>query len=119
MKTCKSPKCSYNVFSKGYCKYHWNIEYGKPIKKISDKQKEIIDEYKIVRDAYMKKNIVCEANFIGCTGLATQCHHKIPKHSKKTWLDDSEFMAVCFNCHDYIHVHDEEARKLGYLKSKL
>ena len=114
MKTCKSPKCSYNVFSKGYCKYHWNIEYGKPIKKISDKQKEVISEYKIVRDAYMKKNVVCEANLSDCTGLSTEIHHVMGKNSKELWLDDNFFMAVCANCHRNIEEGGAWVYELGF-----
>jgi len=37
--------------------------------------------------------------------------YKIPQvSSKSTWL------AVCRNCHDWVHSHPKESRALGYLK---
>ena len=119
MKTCKSPKCSYNVFSKGYCKYHWNIEYGKPIKKISDKQSEILKEFKPKRDKYMKENPICEAQLEGCLNASTDLHHIAAKDSRELWLDEENFMALCRHCHNFCKLQPKEAMRLGLIKSRI
>lgn len=68
------------------------------------------------RRIFMEQYKTCQAKLSGCTYWATDLHHK--KTREFYLLDETIFMAVCRNCHDYIHKNDEEARKLGFLLSK-
>ena len=102
MKICKSENCQMKVFSKGFCKYHWQILYGKPIKKISDKHKKTISDYSIKRKKFLEANPICQAALQGCTKKATEIHHKKGKDNRELWIDETYFLAVCRSCHKQI-----------------
>ncbi len=109
----------YDKFSKGLCKGCWQIKHGKPIRKISVKHQQTINEYSVIRKEFLEKNPNCQARLKGCMIIASDIHHVIPKRSKETYLDVNNFKSVCRTCHNWIHENDLEARKLGLLKSKL
>lgn len=110
------------VFSKGLCQYCWKIKFGKPIKKVSDKQSTRNDEYKIVRDEFMLEHPICQANINNsntrCSKNSTDCHHMAGKVGG-LYLDKSNFLAVCRACHGYIELHPNEAKELGFSKNRL
>lgn len=89
------------------------------IKPVSDKQKVRLARYRVVRDEYMKKNAVCEAQIANvCTYKATDLHHKKSRIGDLLW-DVTYFSALCSNCHIWVHENDAEARELGFLLSRL
>ncbi|MDY3328181.1 HNH endonuclease signature motif containing protein [Riemerella anatipestifer] len=102
MKTCETPGCNYPVFSKRRCKKHWAIMYGKPIKKVSEKQRETLSKYKTVRAKYLEEHLWCEAKLEDCTKKATEIHHKKGKDNALLWTDTKYFMPICRNCHSKI-----------------
>ncbi|WP_277496592.1 HNH endonuclease signature motif containing protein [Elizabethkingia anophelis] len=115
-KICKSCETEKYLFGKGLCKPCYLRLNNKQINKISQKHKELLSEYTVIRKEFLINNPICSVNQISCTKIATDIHHIKPR---AFFLNDiSVFMSVCRNCHDWIHSNDLEARKLGYLKSK-
>lgn len=45
---------------------------------------------------------------------ATDVHHKAGRRGD-AYLDETTWLAVCRTCHDWIHAHPAEARKLGLI----
>lgn len=86
-----------------------------PVKKISDKSdKRKVQEaiYSDLRKVFLNQNPRCERNK---THEATEVHHKAGRNGNRL-NDISEFMAVCRDCHRYIHENPKEARAKGWLK---
>jgi len=84
----------------------------------SPKMKEDLKTYTILRKVFLESKPNCEAKINNiCLGPADQIHHKIGRGENllnvKTWL------AVCFDCHQWITLHPEEAIKLGLSESRL
>jgi len=84
------------------------------IKKKSEKQLLIDKVYKVKHKLFMIENPYCEAKLKGCTGIATEVHHKkgrgIHTNDVSTWC------SVCRECHHTIHhVSPELARELNLL----
>jgi hypothetical protein len=119
-KICQEDGCSYNVFGKGFCKYHQykradkklkTSKKPKRLKLISKKMEVKLAEYRLKRDSYMLKNPFCE--FTGCNKLSNDLHHKAGRGPN---LSNTEtFMAVCRRHHNWIHDNPKEARNLKYL----
>jgi hypothetical protein len=87
------------------------------IKKVSTKQQKLNAAYKVLRDAFMKKRKYCEARLEGCTGKATECHHKAGRG--EYLLDDTKYLALCHNCHVFITEHSQFAMERGFSESRL
>lgn len=81
------------------------------IPKFSKKRIKELAEYRIKRDKYMKDNLICE--FKGCKRLGNDLHHKAKRG--KNLCDETTFMSVCRNHHNWIHEHPIESKELGYL----
>jgi|SRR5690606_24479563 len=91
----------------------------KPVKPMSKTQRQRIAKYSLVRAEYLARNPVCEARvWKVCSGRATQVHH-LRGRIGKNLLDNGKFMAVCDQCHTWIHDNDAEARERGLLLSRL
>jgi hypothetical protein len=85
----------------------------KPIKKVSEKQKDRNFKYKRLREDYIKNNPICE--FEDCNKPVQEVHHKSGRIGKSMFQD---FMSVCSDHHFYIHNHPEESYLKGYLIKK-
>lgn len=61
-------------------------------------------------------NPLCQAKiYSGCTNMSTECHH-IKGRDGDLINDETNFLAVCHNCHHYIHnVNPRLAKERGYL----
>lgn len=129
MLCCLHPDCQNLPERNGYCPRH-NRELRKAetnalkvnkkyiIPKTSPKMKEDLKTYTILRKVFLESKPNCEAKIKDiCLGPADQIHHKIGRGENllnvKTWL------AVCFDCHQWITLHPEEAIKLGLSESRL
>lgn len=86
------------------------------IAKFSSKRKAENVLYLKKRRIFMEQNKKCQAKLSGCSYWASDLHHK--KTREFFLLDESVYMSVCRNCHDMIHLNDEESRKNGFLLSK-
>ena len=93
------------------------LKQSKPIKKISDKQLKKLSEYRKLRDEFTKdKN--CEAKLSGCTITATDLHHARGRVGNLL-IDVSNFVALCRNCHTFIELNPDFAKKNGFSKKRL
>lgn len=119
LKYCPGKDHMAYLFSGGLCKACWQANKAKPIKKVSVKQKEILDLYRIVSRKFKEANPHCQAKLKGCKIVTTDCHHIAGKGSRELWLAESNFMALCRNCHDFCKNEPEEAMKLGLIKSRI
>lgn len=81
---------------------------SKRIAPVSEKQKERLVEYRIVRDKFLRDNPNCEI----CGDTPVELHHKKPRAYFLT--DVSIFMSVCRSCHERIERDDSWARENGY-----
>lgn len=88
------------------------------MRKVSKKQSANLRQYKKVREAYLEDNPNCEAKISGCSYEATEIHHKKGRIGNLL-QDDTNFLAVCRNCHRWIEEHPKEAKELGFSKSRL
>lgn len=109
----------YDKFSKGLCKGCWQIKHGKPIRKISVKHQQTINEFKTIVKRLLEKRPHCEARLKGCTHKATDPHHMAGKPSKEQYLNEEDLLPVCRSCHDYIELHPEFAKANGFSKNRL
>ena len=114
MSKCKIECCKHRVFSKGLCKYHWQAQYGKPIKRVSDRHKDTLRKYSDIRKEFIDKHNECEARLPRCTHIATDIHHIKGKDSENLWLDTNFFMAVCRNCHTKIEEGGDWVYERGF-----
>jgi len=116
-KICQKEGCNNPRFGKGYCKFHQymrvDLKQKKVVKKqispISDKLKEELKTYRIVRDIYIKENPNCEI----CNSLSQDLHHK--KGRGKNLSNVEYFMSVCRKCHIFIHENPKKSRESLYL----
>ena len=105
-KICSS--CNQETFlfksSPKLCKSCYQKSYNKPIKKVSDRHKETLKEYKVIREEFLKNNPNCQLRLQGCTFVATDIHHTFSgKDKQKYFLDIKTWKALCRNCHSILH----------------
>ena len=110
-KKCSIEGCNYNVFTKGFCKFHAPRKYpNKVSKKMGDKLKE----YAKNRKEYLEEHPYCEV----CGREANQIHHKAGRIGNLL-ADTRNFLAVCFSCHERIETNPDWAKENGYSKNRL
>ena len=74
-------------------------------------------EYLKLRERFLTQNHLCQIAVSGCTNGATDVHHTYAGANRDAfYLVQSTWLAVCRNCHDWVHNHPKESRALGYLK---
>lgn len=124
---CKGCGRDHYLFGKGLCEFCYKKQpykakpKNKPIKKISERQKSILNEYGKVRANYLKEHPCCEVGLPGCSGCEPQLmqiHHKKGKASKDLWLDTTFYLAVCYSCHIFIEQNPEIAYENGWSISR-
>lgn len=89
-----------------------------PIPPRSQKRSKEERLYQAKRIIFLQENECCMIHLPGiCTNKTTDIHHSYSgKDRQQYFLDESTWYATCRACHDWIHQHSKEARKLGYLK---
>lgn len=100
------------------CQSCYQKSYNKPIKKVSDKHKETLKEYKVIKAELiaekLKQGITsCEIKSPVCTYTFEEVHHIASKDSKELYLDKKNMLLICRACHNYIHFQNSE---WGYSK---
>jgi hypothetical protein len=87
------------------------------IPRVSAKRAKKDAEYTKLRQRYLTENPLCVVNVNGCMHNATDIHHIFAGSNRDAfYLVQSTFLAVCRNCHSWVHLNPEKARILGYLK---
>jgi len=111
-----------------YCKYCWSCQKAinsdssqKPtdykIPQVSSKRKKKDQEYLKLREKHLLVNNLCQVKVNGCSHGATDIHHTRSGSDRNTYyLVQSTWLAVCRNCHDFIHANPADARTMGWLK---
>lgn len=70
---------------------------------------------KLRKEFFNGKNKYCQARIPNvCSNLATDVHHKKGGSDRCVTLEQLDtWIAVCRNCHNWIHDHSQEAKDLG------
>lgn len=84
--------------------------------KSSKKAKEDTVYTKLRRD-YLTINPICQAKIPGCTGVATDIHHK--KGRGQYYLITTTWMSACRQCHEWIETNPAEAKDLGFTITRI
>lgn len=101
-----------------YCKDCWyQLEPPKKVAPVSSKMKKTMDEYSKKRIAFLALNQNCQAKLVGCTGKATDVHHKAGRGENH--LKMSTWLAVCRHCHTWIELHPKEAKEMELSETRL
>ena len=117
---CNQPKHIWKSHGKEkFCKDCWYTrEKPKAIKPISPKMVNSLDEYSKRRIAFLAMHPGCQAKLEGCTGAATDIHHKAGRIGALLLLI-SKWLAVCRSCHRWIEENPVEAKELGYSEDRI
>jgi len=118
---CEEPSYIYKSEGKNgkYCKSCWfKKEKPKAIAPVSKKKKEEMDIYSKLRTAFFVIHPYCEVKLPGCTGEATDVHHKAGRIGEY-YLKTSEWLAVCRTCHKFIEENPIIAKELNFSKNRL
>jgi len=109
-----------------YCKNCWSCHSSKDntqkptksaIPPVSSKRKKKDAEYLKLRERYLSDNPLCMVKVNGCSHNATDVHHKFSGSDRDTYyLVQSTWLAVCRNCHDFLHLNPKLSREMGWLK---
>jgi hypothetical protein len=87
---------------------------SKPIPPRSQKRSKEERLYSGKRIIFLQEKPLCEAHISGiCTKYSTECHHKKGRIGEDL-LDETLWLALCHNCHEYIENHREFAMEKGY-----
>lgn len=76
-----------------------------------------MDEYTKKRIAFMAMYPYCQARLLGCTQNSTDVHHKAGRGEHHNVI--SSWLAVCRSCHNWIELHPEESKELGFSELRL
>ena len=109
-----------------YCKLCWSCHKSKDntqkptksaISQVSSKRRKKDQEYLKLRNRFLTDFSLCQIAVKGCSINATDVHHTYAGANRDAfYLVQSTWLAVCRNCHDWIHAHPKESRAFGYLK---
>jgi hypothetical protein len=96
------------------------VPVKKPIKKVSDKKKNDLDQYAVLRNAFLLRKW-CAVHGKPC--IPTDVHHRRGKvgtteQGIPRLLDITEWIPVCREAHDWITEHSKEAIDQGYSKPR-
>ena len=91
---------------------------NKPTKKpiAPRSQKRLFQErlYSLRRKVFIENHPMCEAHIVGvCTGVSSECHHKKGRVGKDL-LDQTHWIALCHNCHEYVERERTWALEMGF-----
>ena len=87
---------------------------AKPIAPRSQKRSKEERLYSAKRVLFLLDFPMCQANIQGvCKGQATEVHHKKGRIGNDL-LDETNWLALCHNCHEYVENNREFAMEKGY-----
>lgn len=91
---------------------------AKPIPPRSQNRSKEERLYSAKRIIFLQEHPMCEAHLPGiCKEYSSEVHHKYSgKDREEFFIDEKTWMAICRNCHNWIHNNSRDARKLGFLK---
>ena len=124
-KTCQHPGCSYNVWGKGFCKFHQSQRTDKKdkppkpkvvyrIPKMSKRLASDNAKYLRMLPAWKEGKTCC---YPGCERPAEHCHHS--KGRGVYLLEVSTWRPMCAEHHDIAENNANEAKRLNISVSRL
>ena len=87
------------------------MKRGKPMRRVSSGQREKNRKRAPVRDEYKRAHPRCER----CWDRMWDVHEPWTRARGGPIDDPRNMMSVCRTCHDYIHLHNEESERNGWL----
>jgi hypothetical protein len=109
-----------------YCKNCWSCHSSKDntqkptksaIPPVSSKRKKKDLEYSKLRKRFLTDFSLCQIAVKGCSVNATDVHHTYAGVNRDAfYLVQSTWLAVCRNCHDFLHLNPKLSREMGWLK---
>jgi hypothetical protein len=93
------------------------------IRQVSPKRKALNRARSALVKDILERRPFCEAGTLirdprhRCWGASTDCHEKLTRARGGDILDESNILAICRSCHDWIHAHPAEAKSVGLLES--
>lgn len=110
-----------NFKGKRYCKDGYMKLFGKmTVKPFSQKRVELNKIYKQMRDKFMQEHPICQGlgKIKGCNIQSTDLHHAQGRVGKN-FIDETTFVALCRNCHEFVEGNPEIAKELKLSKNRL
>jgi len=97
------------------------VVINKPTKKIAKpiaprSQKRGLEEklYSLKRKVFLQNHPMCQAHIQGvCTNNSSEVHHKKGRVGDDL-LDETNWLALCHNCHEYVERERTWALEMGY-----
>ena len=91
----------------------------KPLRPVRPKKLKESREYREKAAAWLANHPLCQCGVACVVNWAkpTQVHHI--RGRGKYLLDERYWLAVCFECHEWIHAHPREAKERGWLMSRI
>lgn len=121
---CREEKIIWkNYQGKRYCKQCWSCHEGnvkqkptviqKPLPLRSTTRTKEERVYALKRLIYLKEHPMCEAHLTGCLNNSSEIHHKRGKIGDDL-IDETMFLAVCRECHNFIENNRTFAIEHGF-----
>ena len=93
----------------------------KPLRPVRPKKLKESREYREKAVRFLRVHSYCQCE-VTCgspemCGAARHVHHI--RGRGKYLLDERYWLAVCFECHEWIHAHPREAKERGWLMSRI
>lgn len=87
----------------------------KPIRQRSAKMEAIYEVRRELVEKILEERPWCER----CLKARSQdCHEKLTRSRGGSIIDESNIVAICRNCHEWIHSHPREATAEGWLRRR-
>lgn len=97
---------SHNAFMRKEARNANKVKVVKPIRKVSKKMAKSLDVYNEKKAKYLEIFPICQAK--GCSKPSTDLHHMAGRQGKKL-TDETLFLALCRDHHEYYTEHSAEA----------
>lgn len=65
------------------------------------------------RRIFIEQNKTCQAQLVGCSGAASEIHHKKGRIGELL-TDERYFLALCRSCHNYIELNPSFAKEKSF-----
>lgn len=85
------------------------------MRRVQQGRQAIHRQYLKIRENFLRRNDLCQANITGICGYWSSDVHHITGRIGQALVDENYFLAVCRACHAWIHTHIAEAREKGWL----
>jgi hypothetical protein len=97
-----------------------------PLKQVSKKRAKLNRERASFVKSYLSRQSTCEAGRVieiddkrhRCSITAVDVHEMLTRARGGSIVDESNVLALCRSCHDWIHANPKRATELSFLRSQ-